>query len=140
MKQKLILGLMALSLMPAALSQTPGSYENWGVVQCPPEIPPTIDATNFVNHAQFTINFTNEVFLPVTIPPYYTSDTVNYTNDFGAVMSCNTGFLLETLLQSGQEQRAGTLYNNGTINCGTVGTSNTFIVNTPFSSGVSARG
>src|SRR3974390_1761362 len=104
MKQKLLPGLLALAIAPAVLSQTPPIYENYGVVQCPPEIPPTINATNFVNHAQFIINFTNGALQgePILSPPYETSDTVNYTNDFGALLSCNTGFRLDTVpLQSG---------------------------------------
>src|ERR1017187_2747340 len=128
MKQKLLCGLMALVLGPAALSQT---YENWALVQCPPEIPPTIDASNFINHAEFFVNFTNGnlLTLPFTTPPYETTSTLNYTNDFGAVMSCNTGFRMETYsLQSGQRQRASALYNNGTIDCGTIGTSNVIIL------------
>jgi hypothetical protein len=131
MKQKLLCGLMALVLGPAALGQTPASYENFGLVQCPPEIPPTIDASNFVNHAQFFINFTaeNNPFFPVSTPPFETTSTLNYTNDFGAVMSCNTGFRMETYpLPSGPRKRASTLYNNGTIDCGTVGTSNVNIL------------
>src|ERR1035438_3579883 len=115
MKQKLLCGLMALVLGPAALGRTPAFYENYGVVQCPPEIPPTIDASNFINHAEFFVNFTNGnlLTLPFTTPPYETTSTLNYTNDFGAVMSCNTGFRMETYsLQSGQRQRASALYNN----------------------------
>lgn len=129
MKQKLLCGLMALVLGPAALSQTSALYENWGVVQCPPDIPPMIDASNFVNHAQFFVNFTNGnlLLLPVNTKSFETSGTLNYTNDFGAVMSGNTGFRMETY-QSGQRQRASTLYNNGTIDCGTVGTSNVIII------------
>jgi hypothetical protein len=122
MKQKILYGLMALALAPAAFSQSSATYENWGVVQCPPDIPPTIDASNFINHAQFIINFTNEVGLtpPITAKSFETSDTVNYTNDFGAVMSCNTGFDLENFSsQSGQSQWASAFYNNGTIDCGT---------------------
>src|ERR1035441_2877774 len=131
MKQKLLCGLMALVLGPAALGRTPPFYENYGVVQCPPEIPPTIDASNFINHAEFLLNFTNGnlLTLPFTTPPYETTSTLNYTNDFGAVMSCNTGFRMETYsLQSGQRQRASVLYNNGTIDCGTLGTSNVIIL------------
>src|ERR1039457_2267422 len=131
MKQKLLCGLMALVLGPAALGRTPAFYENYGVVQCPPEIPPTIDASNFINHAEFFVNFTNGnlLTLPVATPPYETSSTLNYTNDFGAVMSCNTGFRMETYsLQSGQRQRASSLYNNGTIDCGTLGTSNVIFI------------
>ncbi len=129
MKQKLVFGLVAQTLVSAALSQSPDLYENWTRVQCPPEIPPTIDAVNFVNHAEFLINFTNFTFsLPVTAPPYETSSTANYTNDFGALMSCNTGFRMETKPLSGPRQRASTLYNNGTIDCGTLGTSNVIII------------
>src|ERR1017187_8135470 len=131
MKQKLLCGLMALVLGPAALGRTPAFYENYGVVQCPPEIPPTIDASNFINHAEFFVNFTNGniLTLPFTTPPYETTSTLNYTNDFGAVMSCNTGFRMETYsLQSGQRQRASSLYNNGTIDCGTLGTSNVIFI------------
>jgi len=122
---------MALVLGPAALSQTSSLYENWGVVQCPPEVPPTIDASNFVNHGEFLINFTNAALLtlPVTTKPFETSSTLNYTNDFGAVMSCNAGFRMETFPPpAGPRQRAGSLYNNGTIDCGTVGTSNVIII------------
>jgi hypothetical protein len=135
MKQKLLPGLLALAIAPAVLSQTPPIYENYGVVQCPPEIPPTIDAFNFVNHAQFIINFTNGFLqgVPINSPPYETSSTINYTNDFGALMSCNTGFRLEDYsLQLGQRQRAGTVYNNGTMECGTLGSSNTIIFGGAF--------
>ena len=131
MKQKLLYGLLALALAPAAFSQPSASYENFGLVQCPPDIPPTIDASNFVNHSQFLINFTNFSLqtLPVTANPFATSDTLNYTNDFGAVMSCNTGFLLDTYsTRFGTSQRASSLFNNGTIDCGTLGTSNVIIL------------
>ncbi|HPI64572.1 MAG TPA: hypothetical protein PKZ55_10835, partial [Verrucomicrobiota bacterium] len=128
MKQKSILGLVALALTSAAWSQT---YENWTVVQCPPEIPPNIVASTFINHAEFRINFTNFNMgaLPVTAPPYRGwSETVNFINDFGAHMSCNTGFNIETFPLSGSGQRAASLYNYGTIDCGTLGTSNVFII------------
>src|ERR1035437_798709 len=149
MKQKLLCGLMALVLGPAALGRTPAFYENYGVVQCPPEISPTIDASNFVNHNQFFVSFTNGNFqtLPVATPPYNGwSETLNFTNDFGAVMSCNTGFDIETFPLSGGRQRASTLYNNGTIDCGTLGTSNVifiggflFNLNTGVGSGVKCQ-
>ena len=122
---------MALALVPAAFSQPSTSYENFGLVECPPDIPPMIDASNFINHAQFFINFTNQTGLnpPLTAPLYETSDTLNYTNDFGAIMSCNVGFHLDTFSsQSSQRQRASTLFNNGTIDCGTLSTSNVFII------------
>ena len=130
MKQKLFCGLLALALGPMAWSQTPDLYENWGLVQAPPEITPTIDASNFVNHAEFYINFTNYVLgLPVTTPPFETSSTLNYTNDYGAVMSCNSGFRMENYsLQTLQRQRASSLFNRGDIECGTLSTSNVFVI------------
>lgn len=128
MKQKSILALVALTLVSKALSQT---YENWTVVQCPPEVPPNIVATTFINHTEFLINFTNYNMgaLPVTTPPYRGwSETLDFTNDFGATMSCNTGFDIQTYPLSGSGRRASSLYNNGTIDCGTLGTSNVFVI------------
>ena len=61
MKRKLLFSLMVLALGPVARSQPAPLYENWGLVECPPDIPPTIDASNFVNHSQFIINFTNSI-------------------------------------------------------------------------------
>ena len=131
MKQKLLGGLMALVLVPAVFGQPSDLYENWGLVQCPPEVPPTIDAFNFVNHNQFYVTFTNMnlATLPVTVKPFETTSTTNYLNDFGAVMNCNTGFRMETYPESGPRQRAGSLVNNGTIECGTTGNSNVFFIN-----------
>ena len=39
-------------------------YVNDGVVLCPPQIPPQVDATNFVNNNYFDINYTNLYLLP----------------------------------------------------------------------------
>lgn len=126
MKQKLLSGLMvltlALALAPAAWSQPDAVYENWGAVICPPEVPPTIDATNFINHGQFVVNITNfPPLLPSAGPvdPYQTYDTLNFSNHFGAFLACNSGFLLQFNPQEGVERPAASYYNAGTINCGT---------------------
>jgi hypothetical protein len=127
MKQKLLSVLIGLAVVPTAFSRSAPLYENWGIVLCPPEIPPIVDASNFVNHAQFTINYTNlggllqeSIFEP--------RNMLNFTNDFGAEMSFNSGLLLDNK-SAQQVRRARTVVNNGTINCGTVGTSNVYVIN-----------
>ena len=126
MKQKLLSGLMVLTLAwvlpPAAVSQPAEFYENWGAVICPPEVPPTIDAVNFVNHGQFVVNITN--FPPLLpsqgpVPPYLTFDTLNFSNNFGAFLACNSGFFMQFNPQEGVARPAVSFYNAGTINCGT---------------------
>ena len=126
MKQKLLSGLMALvltlALAPAALGRPDTRWENWGAVICPPEIPPTIDASNFVNYGQFIVNITN--FPPLhpsqgPVDPYATFDTLNFSNQYGAFMACNSGFLLQFNPQVGSARPAVSFYNAGSINCGT---------------------
>ncbi len=131
MKHMLISGLIALTLAPAVFGDTADTYENWGAIECPPDTPPMIDASNFVNHSRFVINFTNiGRELPITASPYETSSTLNFANNFGALMSCNTGFRLDTNPSdtNSLRRRASSLYNNGTIACGTLGTSNVIII------------
>ncbi len=122
---------MTLLSALSVLGDTSAVYENFGLVQAPPDIPPQIDASNFINHAQFIINFTNfSLNLPLTIPPYETQDTRNYTNDFGADMECNTGFRFDLYSSdTSQRTRASTVFNNGTVDCGTLGTSNFVVFN-----------
>jgi len=43
----------------SALGQTSTFYENNGLFQAPPAIPPNIDAVNFLNSGRFIINFNN---------------------------------------------------------------------------------
>lgn len=84
-------------------------YTNDAIVQCPPQIAPQIVATNFVNVSYFSINSNFE--------PYETTETVNYTN-VGQMLS-GVGFRFETSpAGAGVRRRAGTLFNNGTIDCG----------------------
>lgn len=138
MTSKLLSGFCALALScSAAFGQTPLFYENVGVVLAPPEIPPTIDAVNFVNQGQFVINMTN--LLPAMYPyqapfPYETQRTDNYTNAFGAFLSCNSGFRLETFVRDAEPRRMATsIHNEGVIHCGTVDTTNSLNIYSPLS-------
>jgi len=51
-----VLGLL-LTLAAGPLQAASDFYVNNSVVLCPPEIPPQVDATNFVNNNYFSINF-----------------------------------------------------------------------------------
>lgn len=129
MKCKLLFGLFGLVCAQMAWAQPGEFYENNGSVLCPPEIPPNIDAINFVNRGYFIINFTNEPPMwnpPATVPPFETQNTLHYTNANGAFMSCNQGFRMETFNQQTGRRPAATLFNAGTINCGTAETTNLF--------------
>jgi len=125
--------LFATAFCGAAAGQPALFYENNGLLVAPPAIPPNIDAFNFLNRGQFIINFTNfttpALPPPVGLPPYETQNTLNYTNYFGHLMSCNTGFRMEMFnSQTGLRQRASSFFNDGTINCGTVDTTNYFVI------------
>lgn len=129
MNGKLLFGLFALASSGSAFGQAATFYENNGVLVAPPAIPPNIDAVNFVNRGTFVINFTNVSF-PITappagLPPYETQNTVNYTNAAGHLMSANLGFRLETYDSNTHlRRRAGSFFNAGTINVGTIDTTN----------------
>jgi hypothetical protein len=126
MKQKLLSGFLvlafAMAVVPPAFSQPDAYYQNVGSVICPPEIPPTIDATSFINEGQFIVNITN---FPPQLPsqgsvdPYTTFDTLNFTNSFGAFLACNSGLLMQFNPQVGAPHPAASFFNAGTINCGT---------------------
>src|ERR1051326_4112235 len=98
MNRKLLAGFTALALAWSALGQDL-TYENSGLFSAPPEIPPNIDAPNFVNDGQFIINLTNQIWFqpPFQSPyPFEMQNTRNYTNIAGAFMSFNTGFRVDT--------------------------------------------
>jgi hypothetical protein len=123
MKSRFVAGLLGLALAFPVLGQDL-TYENPGFFAAPPEIPPNIDALNFVNDGQFIINFTNTVWLlpPYQPPPPYEMQNVqNYTNSFGAFLSCNTGLRLQTYDPTLQVRKtASSFWNDGTINIGTI--------------------
>ena len=165
LKRKTIAGLLAAVMGASAIGQT--IYENDGLVLAPPAFPPQIDANTFINNGKFIINFTNtfnaSVFglfliegfgnlsftstntfilsLPESGPqPYETQNTLNFTNKAGKFMSGNSGFRFDYVNgQSGLRSKAANFNNAGTINSGTVDTTNyltesliTFIGTTQF--------
>src|SRR5437870_7027828 len=136
MKRKSLFGLFAVAAACSALGQAAATYDNPGLLLAPPQIAPNIDALNFVNHGRFIINFTNNFLTiptlppPGGLPPYEMQNALNYSNYFGRFMSCNTGFRFETYDPDlGRRHRASSLYNAGTINSGTVDTTNYFTFN-----------
>jgi hypothetical protein len=120
MKRQILIGLAGLAMVSVALARTDPNYINNGLFLCPPHTPPQIDATNFINNSAFidnTLNSFNSTTLSLT--PYATANTVNYTNT--GVMGSLAGFEFDTHnSKTGQDTSAGTLYNEGgaVINCG----------------------
>ena len=86
MKQKLIIGLLALAVASIALGEPAQFYVNDGIVSSATNAP-VIDALNFVNNNIF------DVFSP---GPYRTYDTINFTNK--GIMSGSPGFDFQTFL------------------------------------------
>lgn len=114
MRSTLLTGFFALALVVPASSQTAAFYVNDGLVNCPPQYPPQIDATNFVNNNLFNINFTN---FYITLPIFDTSNTRNFTNR--GQMFANTGFRLDNgPANSGQRKMADNIFNPGYISAG----------------------
>ncbi len=128
MNRLLAAGLCGLA---AAFSAAAGdsTYQNDGFVIVPPAIAPNIDAKTFVNDGWFVINLTNYIpELPpqVTPQPYEMKGTYNYTNAYGAWMAFNSGLRAETWVKDGQARGvSANFHNEGTIDVGTISTSNT---------------
>jgi hypothetical protein len=115
MKQKLLAVLAVLALAPAALSQPDDVWENWGIIQAPPDIAPQIDAITFINHKGASFQVSGTVL-------FDTSDTLNYTNQ--GVMTGFPGFDFRTYPSTmGQPTMAANFANlasgpsGGVINC-----------------------
>src|SRR5215470_5580760 len=129
MKCKVLLALLMAGGVASAQQLT---YENNGLVLAPPDIPPQIDATTFINAGRFLINFTNDLNTIPTFPPsavspipFEMANVLNYTNLYGDLMSCNIGFRLEHFdTASGLRGRAANFHNAGTIESGTINTTN----------------
>ncbi|TAL01030.1 MAG: hypothetical protein EPO07_08930, partial [Verrucomicrobia bacterium] len=82
MKRLICLSLAALALLPLASPGAQDTYDNHGFIT----VPPVIDATNFINHGQFSL---------ITFPkPFETFSTLNYTN-YGS-MGSQPGWRFET--------------------------------------------
>src|SRR5260370_40178839 len=103
MKRTLIAGLLSWALAQSGLA-TDLFYVNDGIVSFS-DVPPQIDAINFVNNNTFDIS------IAAPSLPYATANTLNYTN-YGA-MSCPAGFLFETYSsQATQRLPAANFRNN----------------------------
>lgn len=113
MKQKLLSGLFAVAVVTLGHAQAT-FYINDGIVNAPPEIPPQIDAVNFVNNNLFTINFTNFTITPRL---FDTANTINFTNR--GTITGNTGFQFDTATTAdGLRAMANSFENTGVISAG----------------------
>jgi hypothetical protein len=121
MKFRLFSVCLALAL-PLAAPAASEFYVNDAVVNCPPQIPPQVDAVNFVNNNFFSINFTNGLINP---PLYKTANTVNFTNT--GYMFANYGFQFDTGPSgAGARKMAANFVNLGTITAGSISNANLF--------------
>jgi len=123
MKRRFLLALLAVAVASPLRGAPALFYVNDAVVQAPPEIPPQVDAINFVNRNFFSITFTNLDFDPATFSYnatlFQTADTLNFTNI--GYMAVNPGINFLTVpspSQPGQERMAANFYNPGTIHVG----------------------
>ena len=125
MKRKLVVGLASVALVCSAIAQDL-TYENPGLFSAPPDLPPNVDAVNFINDGIFIINLTNQVWLwpPFQSPyPFEMQNVRNFTNSAGALMTFNTGLRVDTYDPgTGRRGPAAVFDNEGTIHCGTVDT------------------
>jgi hypothetical protein len=122
MKYKFLSGCLALALGGTASSQTADFYVNDGVVNCPPQVPPQIDATNFVNNNFFSINFTS---FTENGQNYQTANTRNFTNN--GLMIGNSGYQFDTgPTGAGQRRMAANFVNRGLISVGSGANPNAF--------------
>ena len=120
MKCKLLSGFLAVT-MPFVAVAASDFYVNDSFINCPPQIPPQVDATNFVNNNYFSINFTNLL----SVQPYRMANTLNYTNN--GYMVGNYGFQFDTGPSgSGTRRMANNFKNAGTITVASASNTNTF--------------
>ncbi|MGA2865983.1 MAG: immunoglobulin domain-containing protein [Verrucomicrobiota bacterium] len=121
MKRCFLLSLLALVAAAVARGQPATFYVNDSVVIAPPEIPPQVDALNFVNNNYFSVTFTNLVIdvmtLTVNSVLFQPVDTLNFTNR--GYMSVDPGINFLTVpAQAGQPHMAANFFNPGTIHVG----------------------
>src|SRR5436190_1034914 len=129
MKRKSVATLFGLLLACAAPAQPADTWVNWGVVSAPPDVPPMIDALNFVNSNSISIIFTNFTVNPEL---FDTSDTLNFTNV--GTMAATSGWQFDTAPAiSGLRRPARSIYNSGSIEAGTAAT---FIFGTQTGGGI----
>ena len=92
-----------------------------------------IDATNFINNSAFIDNSLNLSFETLSVTPYETANTVNYTN-FG-VLGSLAGFRFDTFnTHTARYTNAANLYNavGAIINCGGTNDGPYFTTNATF--------
>jgi hypothetical protein len=116
-----ILSLLAVALSSPASGQPALFYVNDAVVQAPPQIPPQVDAINFVNNSYFSITFTNLDYSGDTLSYnavlFQPVDCLNFTNF--SYMSVNAGINFLTVPSgAGQERMAANFFNPGVIYVG----------------------
>jgi len=122
MKFKFLVSCLALLLgLPMATHAASDFYINDGILLCPPQVPPNIDATNFVNNNFFSINYTNFF----QNQPFRMASVLNFTNN--GLMAGNLGFQFDTgPVGTGTRRMAANFKNAGTISSGSVGNTNSF--------------
>ena len=130
MKKLILTGLASLAMLSVAPGRTDPYYiNNLKLVFNPPDAPPMIDATNFINNVAFIDNTFNSLF----VAPFEMANTVYYTN-FG-VLGALQGFRFDTFnTETALYTRAGTLHNAGgaVINCGGTNDGSYFTTNASF--------
>ena len=124
MKRQILTGLASLALVTVAVGRTDPSWINNSVLMCPPNIPPMIDATTFINNAAF-INYYGLSM------PFVTANTVNYTN-YG-ILSAYDGFRFDTYNSTTKLYSSAANFLNevgSVINCGGTNNGPYFATNT----------
>src|SRR5437588_5611442 len=114
MKRSFVFLVTVLCLVGAAQGQTI-FWQNDGVINCPPDLPPQVDAINVINNNFIAISMTN---FYSNSQVWDTSDTLNFTNN-GAMIG-DSGFRFDNAPSySGFRQRAANIVNRGSITVGT---------------------
>jgi hypothetical protein len=136
MKRLFLSGFLALTLAPFVHGQPTGSFINNGTIIT--NIPPPIDATNFINNGIFEIALnavaTNKVGAFGTIsllnvfPALDFSDVLNYTNR--GTMSCDTGFIFNTQPSGTGTPHRAALFGNSNLGQISAGSASSPIIST----------
>jgi hypothetical protein len=109
----LTLGLVLAIGGATGSAQTAALYQNDGVVQCPPDIPPQIDAVTFINNNVFNISYTNTY---ANAQRFKTANTLYYTNTVNGRITVNPGIEFNTGPTGfGFRQMAQSFHNEGVI-------------------------
>jgi hypothetical protein len=111
MNLRILTALATLAMVRMTLAGTATFYVNDGLIVCPPQVAPQVDALNFINNSLFVANSTNLTY------PYWTANTVTYTNV--GTMTCDNGFTFARVPASGMAEASDLFFNSGVINSGT---------------------